>query len=184
MRWAPFIIAAYLVVVLQTTVAGLVQIREVWGLSFEPGLPALLAVYVACSVRSGAEAMLAAWVLGLGVGLTTAGGPGGSTALGPMAVAYALAAGGVYRVRGAFFVERPLTQMVLAAGFCVIAHGTFVTVQSLLAYGDMTWGYFGRLLLQAAGRSAYTAAVAPLAFGLLRRVRGALLAAPLRHQRR
>lgn len=169
MRWIPFIILAYLLVLVQTTVGKVLTFTSFSIGTVGPDLPALVAVFVALHVRSRADVMLAAWLLGLGLDLTAGGGPGGSAAIGPMPIAYALAAACLYQVREAFFRERALTQGLLAMGFCILAHGTWVTLQSLLAIRAMTWSAYGRVLMQAAALAVYTAALMPLAhWGLWR----------------
>jgi cell shape-determining protein MreD len=169
MRWIPFIILVYLVVLFQST-AGKVLTLTTAGLgSVGPDLAALVAVFVALYARSCPDAMLAAWVLGMAVDLTVSGGVGAATVVGPMSLAYALAAGALFRIREAFFRERALTQGLLALGFCLLAHGVWVTAQSLLAAGEVSWSAYGRTLLQAAALACYTAALMPLAhFGLIR----------------
>ena len=169
MRWIPFLILAYLVVLVQTTVGRFLVIRSAGLGNIGPDLAALVAVFVALHARAWPDAMLAAWVLGIAVDLTTAGGVGSATVLGPMSVAYALAAGLLFRVREAFFRERAMTQAMLAMAFCLMAHGLWVTSQALLGAGEMAWSTYGRTLLQAVGVSGYTALLMPLAhFGLVK----------------
>ncbi len=120
----------------------------------------------------------------MAVDLTTAGGAGAATAVGPMAIGYALAVAAIYRVREAFFRERGLTQAFLAAMFCIVAHGLWVVVQCLLAYEVITWRDFGRLLLQAAALAAYTGALMPLVNVLLGWTRPLLISTPAGRSRR
>ena len=177
MRWIPLLILTYLVVLFQTTLGRLLTIRTAGIGTIGPDLTALLAVFVAFYGRNGVEVMLAAWVLGLAVDLTTTGGVGSMTAVGPMPLAYALAAGLLFRVREAFFRERALTQGLLAAAFCLLAHGLWVTTQSLLG-GRTTWAAYGRTLLQAAALACYTGLLMPLAHVLLGKAQRLFLAAP------
>jgi len=184
MRWVLFFILAYLVVLFQTTAGRLLMVRTSSLGTIGPDVTALVAVFVAFHAYHWADVMLAAWSLGLVVDLTTAAGPGGPTVVGPMAVAYALTAGLLFHVREAFFRERVLTQALLAWAFCLLAHGMWVTAQSLLAHGRMTWSAYGRWLGQAAALAFYTAALMPLAHFCLRRCRRWLLTAPLGPGRR
>ena len=123
--------------------------------------------------------MVAGWALGLAVDLTTVAGVGSGTVVGPMAIAYALTAGLLFRVREAFFRERALTQALLAWGFCLIAHGLWVTMQSLRTDGDVSWSAYGRTLLQAAGLACYSAVLMPLVHFLLVKCQRWILTAPV-----
>ena len=171
MHWIPFVILTYLVLLAQTTVGGVLTFSTHSIGLVGPDLAAIVAVFVALQVRSGADAMLAAAILGLGVDLTTGGGVGAPTVIGPMPIAYALAGGGVWRVREAFFADRPMTQALLAMAFAASAHGAWVTMQVLRA-GGIAWANYGTMLLQAAALAAYTAVLSPLgcfALGKIRR---------------
>jgi len=184
MHWIPFVILAYVVVLVQVTVWGTLTFTGTAIGSIGPDLAAMVAVFIALNARRGTEVMIAAWILGFGLDLTTGGGTVSAAAVGPMAAGYALAAGAIHRVREAFFRERAVTQAFLAALFCLVAHGLWVTVQCLLAYEVVTWSTWGRLLLQAAALACYTGVLMPLVNLLLRRVRGLLISAPLRRGRR
>ena len=179
MRWIPFVILAYLVVLMQTTLGRFLTFTTAGIGSIGPDLIAMVAVFVAFYVRNWVDGMLAAWVLGLVVDLTTGGAAAAGTVIGPMPIAYALAAGLLFRVREALFRERALTQALLAGGFCLLTHGLWVTVQSLLAYDAMTWSAYGKTLLQAAALAAYTAALMPLAHFALGKVQRWFLVAPV-----
>ncbi|HUS46739.1 MAG TPA: hypothetical protein VNA25_28435 [Phycisphaerae bacterium] len=184
MRWISFLILAYVVLLIQTTLVRLVHFTVASAGTIAPDLLAMVAVFVAMHVRSGADVMLAAWALGLAADLTTGGGPNALPAVGVMPIAYALAAGMVYRLREAFFAERVSTKIVLALLFCLVAHGIWVTVQSLLACRAMTWSAYGQMLVQALGLSAYTAALMAPAHWVLTRLGGLFVAAPAGRARR
>jgi len=160
-RWIPLLILTYLLVVVQTTLGRLLVFSTAIG-PVGPDLLAPLAVFVAFGARSWPDAMLAAWAMGLAVDLATAGGPAGATVVGPMAVAYALTAGVLFRVREAFFRERVLTQGLLTCAFCLLAHGLWITAQSLLAPGAVPWSLYGRAWGQVAAVGLYTAVLTPL----------------------
>jgi len=179
MRWVPFVILAYAAVLLQTTVTRALAFTAAGVGTIGPDLLALTAVFIAFYVRSWPDAMLAAWALGLMVDLTAVGSAGAETAVGPMAVAYALAAGLLFRVREAFFRERAVTQTLLAWAFCLLVHGAWVTAQSLLAVGAMSWSAYGRTLLQAIGLACYSAVLMPLVHFLLMKCQRWFLAAPV-----
>jgi len=185
MRWIPFIVLIYLVVIVQTTVGGILTFAGGGIGTIGPDLMAIVAVFVAMHVRSGSDAALAAWAAGLALDLTTAGGPGAATVVGPMPIAYALAAAAVFKIREAFFRERAVPQALLALIFCLLAHGLWLTLQSLLARGEaITWSTYGRRLLQAAMLAAYTAVLMPIAHRGLFRIRGWLIVAPAGRSRR
>jgi rod shape-determining protein MreD len=184
MRWVLFFILAYLVVVFQTTAGRLLMVRTSSLGTIGPDLTALVVVFVALHAQNWADVMLAAWSLGAAVDLTTAAGPGGPTVVGPMAIAYALTAGLLFRAREAFFRERALTQALLAWAFCLVAHGGWVTAQSLLGRGPTSWSAYGRWLGQAAALAVYTAALMPLAHFALRKCRRWLLTGPVGRGRR
>jgi rod shape-determining protein MreD len=173
-----------LAVLVQVTVGGLLRFAGFGIASISPDFLAIIAVFVAAYAYSGVDVMLAAWVLGLAADLTTAGGFPAETAVGPMPIGYALAAGAIYRIRTVFLRERILAQVILAVGFCIIAHGLWVTLQSAIAYRYMSWAAYGQRLLQALAHSIYTAVLAPLGFWLLGRGRKVILApAPARERR-
>lgn len=168
MRWIPFILVAYVVILLQSSLGRMLTFVFQIG-AIGPDLAASLAVFVALRARSGLDAMLAAWVLGLALDLATGGGPGSSTVVGPMSLAYALTAGMVFRIREALFRERALTQATVTLLFCLISHGLWVTMQSV-RLGEIGWHDYMGLLGQVALVSIYTALLAPLMHYLLSRV--------------
>ncbi|HET6427660.1 MAG TPA: rod shape-determining protein MreD [Phycisphaerae bacterium] len=184
MRWIRFAILAYLVVLLQTTVAQLVRIPLGPVGAVRPDFLAMVALFVCLAVGGIGDAMLAAWVLGMLVDLTTGGGPGAATVVGPMALAYALAAALIFRIREAFFRERIVTRMVLGFLFCVVAHGLWVTAQSLAAAKQMTWGAYWTMLLQVVAVSVYTGAVTPILLVGLTRLERQLIVTPAGRARR
>jgi len=170
MRWVLFIILGYAVVLIQTTIGRIVLFEGLTTGPFGPDFLAVVAVFVALNVRGLFDAMIAAWLLGLALDLTT-GGAG--RCVGPMALAYALAGGAVYQLREAFFFRRALPQMFLAMVFCFIAHGVYVTLQSLLAWNFRA---YGRELVQVMLISLCTAVVMPVGHFLLHRCRRWIIA--------
>jgi rod shape-determining protein MreD len=169
MRWIPFLILTYLVVLAETSVGWVLFIESSSLGAVGPDLAAMVAVFVAFYARGATDAMLAAWALGLAVDLTTGGGLGATTVLGPMSIAYCLVAGALWRAREAFFRERALTQAMLAFAFVALAHGTWATAQAALAPGQVSLGDYGRTLLQVLAVACYTAVLMPLAHYVLRR---------------
>jgi rod shape-determining protein MreD len=167
MRWVGFAILVYLLMLLQTTVGKLLTFpTESLGV-IGPDFSAIAAVFLALRVRERNDVMIAAWFLGLAVDLGSAGGAGGPTVVGPMSLAYVLAVAAVFRMREAFFRDHIPSQVILSLVFCVLAHGAWVTGQSLLVRADATWSGYGDMLLQAAGLSCYTAVLMPVAYRLL-----------------
>ncbi len=154
MRWLPLLILTYGLLVAQTSLVQLAGFSAGAAGRVQPDLLALTATFVAMFARSGPDAMLAGMALGLAADLAS------GAAIGVMPVTYALAGGAVYRVRDALFRERAGARIALTLVFCLIAHGLWVTIQTLLAWRAMTWGDYGRVLLQAVLVSAYTAALA------------------------
>ena len=169
MRWIPFLILTYAVVLVQTCVGWVLFIDSSSLGAVGPDLAAMVVVFVAFYVRSVTDAMIAAWILGFAVDLTTGGGIGAMTVVGPMAIAYCLAAGLLWRAREAFFRERAITQAMLAFAFVALAHGMWATAQAILASGHVSLGDYGRTLLQVLAVAGYTAVLMPLAHYVLRR---------------
>jgi rod shape-determining protein MreD len=167
MRWIGFAILVYLLMLLQTTLGKLLTFPlESLGV-VGPDLSAIVAVFLAMRVRELSDVTIAAWLLGLAVDLGSAGGVGEMTVVGPMSLSYMLAVAAVFRMREAFFRDRVMTQAILAVAFCLLAHGTWVTVQSALARGEVSWSGYGATLLQAAALACYTGALMPLGYRLL-----------------
>lgn len=185
MKLVPLIILTYLVMLAQCTVGGILTFSGTAIGTVGPDLPALVAVFMALNVRTGFHAALAGWLLGLAVDLTTVSAGGGATAVGPMPIAFAVAAALVFQVREAFFYNRPVPQASLALIFCLVAHGIWVTFQAVLAFGDVSWEGYGRMLLQAAALAIYTAVLMPLGYLGLRWIRKWLISVPTgrRHRR-
>jgi rod shape-determining protein MreD len=175
MRWIPFILLTLLVVLLQRTLGPVLTFTPRGIGSVGPDLAAMVAVYVACQTRTWEDAMLGGWLLGFAVDIAV--GAAG-VAVGPMAITYALAAGLLFRSRDAFFHERAVTQGVLGMGFCLVAHGLWVTFQSMLGSPGMDWNVYGHTMLQAALLALYTGGLMPLAHALLRGVRRLIIVAP------
>lgn len=187
MRWIPFVILVCLLVLIQTTLGRVLTLSDTPVGPIGPDLLAIMAVFVALQARSGYDAAMAGWVLGMGLDLTAAGGVTSPTVVGPMPVAYVLAAALVYWLREAVFRERALIQGVLAALFCLLAHGIWVTAQSLRAAGQMTWSAYWDVMLQVMALAAYTALLMPLGYWLLDRLRRLFMTAAVgrsRHRRR
>jgi len=179
MHWIPFAIATFVVVLFQTTVGGVLTLTRTGIGTIGPDFAAILAVYVALHGRKAADVMIAAWILGFALDLTASG-----AALGVMALAYSLAAGGVFRVREAFFQERALTQALLVVAFCAATHGVWVTAQYARARELMAVSDYVRLLLQAGSLAIYSGLLTPLVNLGLQRCRGWLIPIPTGRSRR
>ncbi|MCE5279474.1 MAG: hypothetical protein ABFD92_02495 [Planctomycetaceae bacterium] len=178
MRWTLFVVVAYVVLLMQTTVGGLITFPSASLGTIGPDLVAIVGVFIALNARTATMGMLAAWGLGLGLDLTTATAPGCATAIGPMAIAYAVAAGVIFYIREGFYFERPLPQAFLAAVFCLMSHLLWVTYQSVLARGAVLWVSYGQMVLQAVLLSIYTGLLAPIGYLLLRKLRRWLIPVP------
>ena len=185
MRWIPLAILIYLIVIVQ------VSVGRVLDLPFEatgpvgPDLLAILAVYAALRVKHGTDAMLAGCVMGLAVDLSTGTSAASPAAVGPMGLGYALAAGMIFRLREVVLQDSAITGCVLAALFCVMAHGFWVTVQCLIALQSLSWSAYGAMLIQVLLLAVYTAVLMPLGAWCLRRGDRLLITTPAdsRHRR-
>ena len=180
MQWIPFIILVYVTVLVQATLVGVLVLPLGWTGPVAPDLAAAVAVFIALNARSGLDVMIAAWIMGMAMDLMLCGGGGAPTAVGPMAIAYALSAGLLFHVREAFFHERAMTQALLALLFCLLAHGAWITAQTLLG---APWSAYGQWLAKGAGISVYTAVLAPLVCAALRTPRRWFLAVPTDRRR-
>jgi rod shape-determining protein MreD len=165
MRWIPTLILVYAVLLVQTSLERVIVVPTESLGRIGPDLAAVVAVFVALRGRTATDAMLTGWILGLGVDLTGGGGVGATTAVGPMAIAFALMAGAVFHVREAFFRERALTQSLMTLVFVFAAHVMWISIQSIRLGGD--WASFKRMLLQVLAVAAYSALLAPLVHHLL-----------------
>ena len=174
-RWLWFLILAWVAILIQTTVGRIITFETAAVGTVGPDLLAPLAILVALYARRPGEVMLAACLLGLALDLASAGGPGAGAVVGPMAIAYTLAARATLAVREALFREHALVRAVLTLGFCLIAHLGWVTLQSLVAWN---WQEYWRMLAQAVALAAYTALLAPLILLMLDRIRRRLIRLP------
>ena len=176
MHWIAFAILSYAAAWLQTTAVHLLKFDLSYVGRVSPDLLVIVALFVCLYAHGLADAMIAAWVLGALVDLTTAGqGAGAVTVVGPMALAYAVAAAAIFKAREAFFRERITTRMLLGAVFCFIAHGIWVTVQSLLIVRHMSWGAYGGMLVQVVAAGVYTGVLTPICFLGLSRIERRLI---------
>lgn len=172
MRWIGFIILVYAVLLAQTTVGKVLTFQRTALGTVGPDLAAIVAVFLALRLRDGVDLAIATWTLGLAVDLTT-----GGTVVGPMALAYVVAGAAVLKLREAVFRERAPAQMLMSLVFCLVAHGLWVTAQSLaLGGGSRSWGEYWRMLEQALGLAIYTAALMPLGHWALGRAERFLIA--------
>ena len=181
MRWIPFIILAYLLIQMQTTIGKVLTFPHTPIGPIGSDLAAILALYLAMQLRSASEVGLACWATGLAVDLASGAAVGAATRVGPMAVSYALGGLLVYRMRDAFFRERMVSQALMGLVLAGVAHLLWVLLQALLS-GQ--WGAWWPSTLQAMALSIYTALAAPLGCRLLDRVQRWLVAAPAGRSRR
>lgn len=167
MRWVLFLIICYVTLLVQTTLASVISFKAGALGPISPDLAACVAVFLAIRLRNLTDVLLAAWVLGIGVDLTC--GEVGAGALGPMALSYVLGAWVMFRIAEALYRERPATGALLGGLFCLIAHTLWVTLQSILPGGQVSWGQWLGLIAQASLVAVYTAGAAPLVHFVLRR---------------
>lgn len=175
MRWVFFAISVWFLIVAQTTFGSILRLDSSAAGPIGPDLLAPLAVFVALHARRQTDVLIAVWAMGLAIDLLTLGGPGSSSVVGPMALAYVLGAKLVFSVRDAIFRERILTKALLTGCFCLVAHCLWVTLQSVMAFGHTSWGQYGRMILQSVGIASYTAVLAPGMIWILHRGRNWLI---------
>ena len=145
-----------------------------------PDFMVIFALFIAFNARDVIDAMLAGWVLGILIDLTTAGG---GSCVGPMATLYSLMCWVAFSIREGIYSERALTQMIMAGIFCIVTHGLWITIQSLTAF-DISWGEYGSLLLQVLLSAIYTAVLTPMVyFGMILARSYILVAIPKRGSR-
>ena len=162
MRWILVILLAYVALLLQISLVNLITVNTASVGTIKPDLALTVALFFALYGRTLPDVMIAAWILGLGLDLTHTGGAGTTTAVGPMAVAYALSAALVYQIREAFFREWVLTHMLLGLLMCLTAHMIWISWQSVRASDTMSWPAYGELVIEALLLSVYTALLAPV----------------------
>jgi len=161
MRWIYFLLLVIAAALLDTTAMQLTWLRTPLG-PIAPMLLACVAVFVCLFERSGVEAALAGWALGIAADLTGSG-PG----MGLLALLYAAAAWGIFQIRTPFFCERAVTQLIMGFVFCAFVYEIWLAYQTLL--GDLPTTDFGRRALQVLALSVYTAIVTPIVCALLKR---------------
>jgi rod shape-determining protein MreD len=184
MRWIPFLIFAYLFVLVQTTLGRMITLERLPFGPVGPDFVVLLAVFIAFYVRGVIDGMLAGWTLGILLDLTTGGGPGGITRVGPMAIFFCLCVYVVFHMREAVFRERAVPQILIAALFCFLAHMFWAITQMLLGPIAMSWSLFARVVLQVLLSSIYTGLLMPLTHFILMPCRNWLLVLPPSGMRR
>ena len=163
MRWTVFGILAYLLLLLQSSLGGILTLQIPGVGHVRPDIPAILVVFLGLYVRDAVDAMLAGWIMGFAIDLTTGAGPGVSTVVGPMSLSYALGAGAIFVLREVVFREKLLTRCIMTLVFCLLSHGTWVTLQWLLAFRTAPWGGYLQMLVQVVLVALYTGALTPLA---------------------
>ncbi len=181
MRWVPFVILAYLTLVVQSTLCGIIDFDIGAMGHVAPDLLAMVAVFVALRGPNLSAVMIAAWVLGFATDLTAVGGVTAATVVGPMSLAYAVGAWLIFRMREAVFSEHAVTQGMLALVFCLVSHLIWVTAQTALTG---SWAYYGQLVAQVGGVSLYTALLTPMGFWMLSMVQGLFIEVSTRRTRR
>ncbi len=153
MRWISFAVLACVFLILQTSLAGWVEV-----LGVRPDWVLILVLYYALHAR-GSDAMLAGWILGMLVDLC------GSERMGLFALTYGLCAASVVRVRGLLFRDHPLSDFLVTCVFALIAQLLHVVYRLGYVPGTSAPAAIGEAVLTA----LYTAAWAPYVQWCLRR---------------
>jgi hypothetical protein len=156
MRWVTWAILIWVMTILQSTVGRMLMIDTSGMGRIGLDLLAPLAVFAAFYAASATDAVLIAMILGFSLDLTSSSAVGAETLIGPMALGYALAARLLFGMREALFRDRVMIRVVATLMFCLIAHGVWVTLQSILAWGGISWGQYFRMLLQSIGLAFYS----------------------------
>jgi rod shape-determining protein MreD len=159
MRWIPFLIVSYVVVVLQCSVGKILVFDGLGAGPFGPDLVVILALFIGLYAGNVLDGVIAGWILGMLLDLTTAGF---GCRVGPMSLLFSLCIWMVFSVREAVFRDRAIPQMLIGAAFVLVAHGLWVTLQSIMSMGNVSWGSYGTMLLQVLLSSVYTALLTPL----------------------
>ena len=164
MRWIVWIILVYLAVAVQNVLGILLCLRTEWLGDIRPDVLAALGVFAVLSVRGLPDAIIACWLLGLGLDLTN-----GQGVVGPMPLACSAAAYVLFKIRDSFFRDRVSSQIFLTTLFALLAHAIWITLQLLLAFRDGRWDLYGRWLLQACMLALFSGLLAPVFFAVLTR---------------
>jgi rod shape-determining protein MreD len=168
MKWLVFVILALVTLAVQATVGGFLGIHLGDGLTLGVDFLAIVAVLVALKVRAGSDALLAGWMLGLLIDLSSPRMP-----IGLYALTFALGASLVYSVRGAVYTTNPITQMLTTFGFCLAAHG--VSRVFIHVFAPPAGDRLGLDLLEVLLLATCTAIAAPFIMGVLHKFDGLIL---------
>jgi len=170
LRWLVFIPLAVLALIAQISVGAVLRVGVgATGLSLSVDFLAIVAVLVTLRVRMATDAMLAGWVLGLLIDLSSVCEP-----IGLYACCFAIAAWAIFQVRSAVFADNPLSQALTTLAFCLLGHvpaRLFVNLY-VRATAVMLWREMIQVLLLA----VCTAVFAPLLLRLLRRLNRQIVA--------
>ena len=181
MRWAPFLIVAYLFTLLQASLGRALVIQSATVGPFGPDFVTGVAVFFALSCRTRIDAMLAAWVLGTLLDLTTAGGPGMVTHVGPMAISLVFVTWALHGMRDAIYRDRAVPLMIVGFLACVVSHALWLLLQCLATW---TWASVTAMVVPIVLSGVYTGLLMPLIAMILRGIQGWLIAAPPTRSRR
>jgi hypothetical protein len=177
MRWLPFVILAFVVLVLQSSLGALVVFDVPWFGLVAPDALAIIGLFIAMSCSDRTDALIAGWVLGFCLDLTVVGGVPTLAVLGPMSLGYVAAVWVIYSIREMIFGSRVGPQVVLACLFVLIAHGVWLVCQSVLAW---SWVGFGQSLRQMMGVMFFTGLLMPLGYRLLMPLQMMIMETPIR----
>ncbi len=147
MRWPSFLVVAVLGIALQTVVAPCLEINHI-----RPDWMFVVAVHYALQAPW-ADGLIAAWLLGLLVDLST------QERLGLFAFSYGLAALGIVQIRDLVFRDHPFTHVAVTLLFGGVVQ-TVVGIYRLVVHGSPT-SYGASIAWDGVFTALYTAAWAP-----------------------
>lgn len=164
MRWITFAIVLYLVLVLQTAAAPYLALHSV-----TPDFLLIAAVYFALFARP-ADAMLACWIIGLAMDLTSLS-YGGRANVGLCALSLGLIGLLIVKARDLFFRESVVSQIVL----CFAAKLLLAAVVALYAlWASDALSRYSEMLGRGFYEAIYAAVLAPYGHWILGRLRNPL----------
>lgn len=175
-RWVWLVILAFVAAWAQTTVGQALWLRTSLGW-IGPDLLLAAAMLMALRSRRLVDAALTGWVFGLAMDLTVSG-PG----MGLLAMLYAGGGAGVFKVRGAFYHDRPSSQIVLVTLLGVFVYEGWTLYH--VVFGTLGAAGAGRAMLQALLVAVYTGLLAPVVGAMLKPFQRWLVENPTGRDRR
>lgn len=159
MRWIPFAILLYLVLIIQCSLGKVLVFQLDWPGAFGPDLLLIFAVFIFLRAPDAIDGVLAGCAIGF---MWDAGMVASTSHIGPMSIICAFSAWWIIGIREALFQEKALPQMVLVFVFVAFAHSVWIAIQSLLELGAISWGDFGAMIVVALLSAVSTSLLTPL----------------------